>query len=187
MAYLPENPAAYPAGITQIEVNEPAVGGATGVANRALIELASRTAYLKSATDAHDAALDDAALLAQITGIDGAGSGIDADLIRGLDGDFSRSLLGIGYQRLPGGLIVQWGSGTGDPSGIVTVPLPIAFPTALLWAVGGDIALSDGEARSHVVSWRKSASTPTQLKFITVAAADGAFEGTHLSWLALGY
>lgn len=50
MAALPESPI-YAPGITQIETNEPVIGGPNGVSNRAPIELGNRTAYLKQELD----------------------------------------------------------------------------------------------------------------------------------------
>ena len=46
-----------------------------------------------------------------------------------LDG-LTRSLTGNGYAFLPGGLLVQWGSGVTSGGG-VTVTFPIAFPNSL--------------------------------------------------------
>lgn len=43
---------------------------------------------------------------------------------------FGSSLAGSGYQKLPSGMILQWGSSI-TSSGSVTVTFPIAFPTAV--------------------------------------------------------
>lgn len=43
-----------------------------------------------------------------------------------------------GYQKLPGGLIIQWGSGTGVGSGTVTYPIP--FPNAVFICIASDYA-----------------------------------------------
>lgn len=69
-------------------------------------------------------------------GNDGNGSGLDADFLRGLPADFSASLGISGWQKLPSGLIVQWGqaSATAGGSG-VAVTLPITFPTTILFGV----------------------------------------------------
>lgn len=40
-----------------------------------------------------------------------------------------------GYQKLPGGLIIQWGIGNGSASGPLSVSFPTTFPTAALSAV----------------------------------------------------
>jgi len=62
----------------------------------------------------------------------GTGSGLNADLIRGLPGDFTKKLTSAGYQKLPGGLIFQWGDGkaTTDDNGYGTYLFPITFPNA---------------------------------------------------------
>lgn len=44
----------------------------------------------------------------------------------------NQSLTSSGYQKFPGGLIVQWGLYTGSNVADVTVTFPIAFPTAVL-------------------------------------------------------
>ncbi|EPR1590197.1 gp53-like domain-containing protein, partial [Escherichia coli] len=39
---------------------------------------------------------------------------------------FLASLSTNGYQRFPGGLIIQWGNGAPDSSGLVTINYPVA-------------------------------------------------------------
>ena len=41
-------------------------------------------------------------------------------------------IAGEGYQKLPGGLILQWGKAAVGDNSVVTVDLPIAFPTTCL-------------------------------------------------------
>lgn len=46
---------------------------------------------------------------------------------------FASSLAGSGYQKLPGGWILQWGNGTtSDGTGLSTVVFPIPFPSSAL-------------------------------------------------------
>jgi hypothetical protein len=45
------------------------------------------------------------------------------------DGDYGKSLVANGYQKLPSGLIIQWGRATVDVNGS-TITLPIAFPNS---------------------------------------------------------
>jgi hypothetical protein len=47
---------------------------------------------------------------------------------------FGSSFLTSGYQKLPSGLIIQWGQNSTNSSGIATMTLPITFPNALLSA-----------------------------------------------------
>lgn len=57
--------------------------------------------------------------------------------------DFVNSFGTNGYQKLPGGMILQWGKATSVPSGTTTnVTLPIAFPTEILNVIPGLISAS---------------------------------------------
>jgi hypothetical protein len=47
---------------------------------------------------------------------------------------YSKSLSSNGYQRLPSGLILQWGNVSIPGNSVITVTFPIAFPTAALLA-----------------------------------------------------
>lgn len=72
-------------------------------------------------------------------GNDGSGSGLDADLLDGrhasdfaLLSSFTNSLSSSGYQKLPGGLILQWGQVRASYTSQTTISVmfPIAFPNA---------------------------------------------------------
>lgn len=65
-----------------------------------------------------------------------------------------------GYQRLPNGLILQWGGGTASPTGNLDVTLPITFPTTFL-AVLVSINSNGG---------RYAQATPINLGSIRVSA-----------------
>lgn len=62
---------------------------------------------------------------------------------------FGSSLGTSGYQKLPSGLIVQWGVGTASASGPISVSYPIAFPAGVYAIIAQDInsASSSGTAR----------------------------------------
>jgi len=72
--------------------------------------------------------------------LDGVGSGLDADKVQGLDADFSSLLNSSGYQKLPGGLIIQWGLTTTN----ATTIFPIAFPVYCRVVVGNDYGTFSG-------------------------------------------
>lgn len=129
MANVPESPE-WTAGVYQIETTDPVVGGVNGIANAQAKALANRTQWLRNWLESGNS------LLARMLALDGVGSGVDADYVRGLPADFSASLGVSGYQKLPSGLIVQWGqaSATAGGSG-VAVTLPITFPTTILFGV----------------------------------------------------
>jgi hypothetical protein len=73
-------------------------------------------------------------VLSKILQVDGSGSGLDADLVRGLPADFSCSKNSAGYTKLPNGLIIQWATAvvTSNSSGYATYTFPIAFPNTCL-------------------------------------------------------
>ncbi len=70
-------------------------------------------------------------LLTDLKAVDGIGSGLDADLLRGLPADFTSSLAANGYQKLPSGLIIQWGT---QSTATNTVVFPISFPNICVHA-----------------------------------------------------
>lgn len=68
---------------------------------------------------------------------------------------FSRSLSGNGYQKLPGGLIIQWGTQSNIGIGYGTVSFPISFPSVCLGVVGSLNRSAAGDAR-WPYSWNTS-------------------------------
>jgi hypothetical protein len=92
------------------------------------------------------------------------------------------SLASSGYQKLPSGLIIQWGAFPSCPSGSSAgVTLPIAFPNACLTAV---TTLSAGANLSTSYSSGVSTSSLTQI-FLFHYAASGV-PATYL-FVAIGY
>ncbi|MCV5243676.1 hypothetical protein OFC58_24005, partial [Escherichia coli] len=66
------------------------------------------------------------AILTKLLQVDGSGSGLDADLVRGLPADFGSSPSTNGYQKLPSGMIIQWGMSGATPTDVY-VKFPVAF------------------------------------------------------------
>ena len=81
-------------------------------------------------------------LLDEIKNIDGSGSGLDADLVRGLPADFTANLSGNGYQKLPNGLIIQWGVGKSQHDNGYTNTFPITFPNACFSVTANHVGTS---------------------------------------------
>ena len=86
-------------------------------------------------------------------GNDGAGSGLDADL---LDGYHAADLLptgsldSTGYCRLPNGLIMQWGTVYCNANAYGSVTFPILFPTACFHIHSGVATeVGNGEAQAN--------------------------------------
>jgi hypothetical protein len=92
----------------------------------------------------------------------------------GYTASFGKSLASSGYQKLPGGLILQWGN-DGSPALSSSVTFPIAFPTAVYQIVATLYATSTGGNASVVTPG------PTTSGFnITKSAA------ISCNWIALG-
>jgi hypothetical protein len=130
-------------------------------------------------------------------GNDGHGSGLDADLLDGrhasdfaLLADFANNLTGSGYQRLPGGLIIQWCAGGGANGGYEStqsVNFPIAFPSACLHAqvtTRLSSATTAGDAFWQLIG-SPTATGVTVQRQITGSPSDNAFSWPYV--LAIGF
>lgn len=92
---------------------------------------------------------------------------------------FSQSLGGNGYVVLPGGSIMQWGSGVTGGGGTIAVLYPTAFTAA------GLIVITNlTNTASTAVADAPSTSGFTARTFATVTGALGA---TGFNWIAVGY
>lgn len=92
-----------------------------------------------------------------------------------LSGSFGSSLTANGYQKLPSGLIIQWGTFPSTGIGATSVvTLPIAFPTSNLMAVA-----SPSTANAFATVQGKTASS------VTIGINGSAASGGY--WIAIGY
>lgn len=74
----------------------------------------------------------------------------------------NQSLVGNGYQKLPGGLILQWMTGTTDGAGNITATNPISFPTGPLGGIANESSPAGWLSSSTTVfGFDLSASTQT--------------------------
>lgn len=86
-----------------------------------------------------------------------------------------------GYQKLPSGLIIQWGIATTLADGYITQTLPIAFPTTCLHVS----ANHQGSGGCNVIITSRS---KTQIGFrLTDIAAYTGSSGWWALWIAIGY
>lgn len=184
----------FPEGIFQLETTTPALGGppdlgaGLGLMNVQAQQLANRTRALQ-------AALQGGALLTTIKGVDGVGSGLDADLLDGKHasaflevgafGASTRLFASNGYQIFPSGLIIQWGRGMGSGSGVTNILFPLTFPTACRRVVLTDVASpDDGAPQVHIVSTVDYTTSGFNYRTTTLA---GAISGAStIDWFALG-
>ena len=122
-------------------------------------------------------------VLDKIKTVDGVGSGLDADLVKGLPADFTASKATNGYQKLPNGIIIQWGVGTSTtPSGTHT--FPISFPNSVLIAFGSsNYDLSSDDHGRCVMIYNLSNTGFT----CAIRATDNGESQSSFSWIAIGY
>lgn len=81
-----------------------------------------------------------------------------------------------GYQKLPSGLIIQWGNTTISTGGSIpiAVTLPLTFPTAQLMTIGSSISAggsfcgATNQSTSSILVWANNA-------------------GAGLTWISIGY
>lgn len=92
---------------------------------------------------------------------------------------FTQSLGINSYVKIPGGAIVQWGTGTTAATGLLTVTFPTAFPTACRSV---NITPVTGLAWGATVS-TFSAST---FQAVTFASSTGAFGASNFFYIAAG-
>jgi hypothetical protein len=87
-----------------------------------------------------------------------------------------------GYQKLPGGLIIQWGTTGGiNPGSSVSVTFPIAFPNKALSAIAGFWAA----AAISAATFATNVGSGTAVSQMTVFFAGGSPQPAQ--WIAIGY
>lgn len=103
---------------------------------------------------------------------------VGGSALNGIADSFKFSLASNGYQRLPSGLIVQWGSVQGNASAPVVVTLPIAWPTGYFSIIG-----AVGSASPRVFNWSAATTTQFQVDIWTLA---GVRQTDFGFWIAIG-
>jgi len=117
-----------------------------------------------------------------ITVTNGNGQAGNPTVAVDLAGAFGSNLALSGWQRLPSGLILQWGSTSTIAQGSsVPVTFPISFPTALLQVLVSSVASIDS-TNSYSVSTR--AETLSGMRVTNNSGSSGVATGR---WFALGY
>lgn len=95
--------------------------------------------------------------------------------------EFGSSLAANGYQKLPSGLIIQWGKATSQPNASTNLTYPIAFPNDVLFAVAqvDESCVADISVRCIPVSGARQ--TTFRLDNSSSSTSGPAY------WLAIGY
>lgn len=95
---------------------------------------------------------------------------------------FASSKAANGYARLGNGILLQWGTGTANASGVLAVTFPIAFPNAVTSVTATGV--STGPASNIVCSYQSPTTTTVTINASTLA---GAASATAVFWKATGY
>ncbi|MFP2422249.1 gp53-like domain-containing protein [Pseudescherichia vulneris] len=106
----------------------------------------------------------------------GTGTGQIPDM-----GSFSNSLAVSGYQKLPGGLIIQWGSfNVSATSGVGTtdVTFPLAFPLSMRGLSG---IMSTNDPSQRFIGFDIATTTKTKARFTYVTPT-----ANSIYWIATG-
>lgn len=92
----------------------------------------------------------------------------------------TKSVLTNGYVKLPGGLIMQWGTGFVSGGGSAQINFPISFPTNVLnvVATAGNTGSGGGQSDYFGIAYL------TSTKFNVYNGYDG---GQNVYWQAIGY
>lgn len=116
---------------------------------------------------------------------------IGGETALGQSSAFAASRAANGYQKLPGGLIIQWGVGNTTPNtasgspnfgyfGTAAVTFPIAFPSAVVNVL---VTPQDSPATELGASWNSLTTTGVTLYMNNYQSG----VNVNLNWLAIGY
>lgn len=95
--------------------------------------------------------------------------------------DWSRGLSNSGYQKLAGGLIIQWGRQSIPDGGTPTVTFPVAFPNSVIAITTGQMTNNWG---SNVYANGWTMDSYNNSSFVPHALTNGT---NDFGWIAIGY
>lgn len=99
--------------------------------------------------------------------------------------EFGASLAANGWQKLPSGLIVQWGSGA-TAGGSAGITYPLQFPNAVFSTQV--CTAGSASASSAVYTWGMSSGSVTGISVYCDIGSTGAAAGAvSFRWIAIGY
>jgi hypothetical protein len=98
-----------------------------------------------------------------------------------INGNFAGNFSSNGYQKLPSGLIIQWGGTASVPSGSnISVTYPIAFPNAAL-----SVSMTPAVGSNIGIAYGYGASLTSASAFTAYSFASGG--GLTFRYTAIGY
>lgn len=156
----------------------------------ALADLATSATSATTATSATSATAATTAASVPFSGVTGkpttaAGYGItDAIATPDFTGS-NQSLAANGYQKLPGGLIAQWGKFSTSSGGASSITYPTPFPNAVLsFCATPDIGIG---ASAIFVNIDSSASSVSAASVYARNATNTAYIAAPVYWIAIGF
>jgi hypothetical protein len=93
----------------------------------------------------------------------------------------NQSIVSAGYQKLPGGIIIQWGATSTSSGGFVATTFPVAFPNAAFAFVG---SVDSSNTNSYSVSYNSLAVTGVSVGTIN---SSNALTTNLVRWIAIGW
>lgn len=106
-----------------------------------------------------------------------------AEAFKGANRDTSAA----GYQRLPGGLIIQWGSIVGSSTDNVTFIYPVAFPNAVLCLCGVNRQADGGPVTTGVFVAVSASGTPLSSALVSTWVSNTVRGQSGVQIFAIGY
>ncbi len=135
----------------------------------------------------------------QVAGVDRLTLNLDGSLVAGANpatgnrsmalatmqmfaNEFGASLAGRGYQKLPSGLIIQWGAAIALTGGDAQVNFPISFPSATL-----AINITTNNGSNSQAAFPSGGSRSLSSFFFSVRNTSGVRVVEAIDYIAIGY
>jgi hypothetical protein len=96
----------------------------------------------------------------------------------------TKSHITNGYQKLAGGLYMQWGTAATNASGVATFTFPVAFPNAHL---NTQATYKVGSLAGNRAAINVNAGTTTSVSAYLADNAGGAVSGADILFFSIGY